>query len=342
MPLGYSQGQDFGDPAGFKRGTGEGELDHFNTWMRSQPWHVEYLTKIGQFGKPLNLSEKQQKELARVARANGVNLPEKDLSMDQAGNLNQNSRLGRNIAIAGIVGAGVLTGGAALGAFGPGAAGAAGGAAAAGSGVLPSTAIGSGFVPAIAGGTGLAGGTGAGIAAGAGAAAKGGGLFSALKSRLGGPAIEAAATGLGRYSAGAAANRGTQAERLLDTQKTLEEQLIAREQEKRAAQSDAYSKAMRADLAKNWKPATRPGNIPTISFTSGPSAEARGVSDELFKQAAARMKAPDLQNQTGMPTYKDPTQDPELRRTQRPGIGERLSGYGAAALPLVGALLGRR
>lgn len=145
MALGYDQGQNFGDPSGFTRGTGEDELDRFNQFLRAQPWHQQYLQRIGQTGA-VNLSERQQKELAEIARANGVDLPADDLSMDQAGNLNQNSRTARNIAIAGIIGAGVLTGGAALGAFGAGGA-AAGAGGATGAGL---SSIAGGVVPGVA------------------------------------------------------------------------------------------------------------------------------------------------------------------------------------------------
>lgn len=97
------------NPASFTRQTPETQLDSFNQWLRSQPWHQSYLQTIGQAGRPINLSERQQKELAAIARANGVTLP-KDFSFDQGANLNQNSRLGRNLGIAAAV-AGAAVGG---------------------------------------------------------------------------------------------------------------------------------------------------------------------------------------------------------------------------------------
>ena len=166
MPLGYWSGQPFGDPAQFTRSTQESEIDRFNDWLRQQPWHVAYLQQIGQYGKAVNLSERQQKDIAAIARQNGVPIA-KAFSFDQGGNLNQNSRTVRNLAIGGAAAAAAFGIPAIAGMGGAGAAGVGETVGLAGSGF--GTGGGLGF--ALPAGASLAGAAGATGAAGAGAAA---------------------------------------------------------------------------------------------------------------------------------------------------------------------------
>lgn len=187
---GYVYGQPFGDPSGFNRSTGEAEIDRFNQWMRTQPWYTSLRSGMGSG----DLSKDQRRALTNAMNAQGIPLP-KDFIIDSGGNLNQKSRLGRNLAIAGVIG-GTALGGLGLAGLGPlGALGGAGAAsagateaaipsafgitsgalpgglaagglaaegAALGGGALASSTIGSGFVPAL-GGTGASVGAGGGI-----------------------------------------------------------------------------------------------------------------------------------------------------------------------------------
>lgn len=154
----------------------ETSIDTFNQWFRSQPEYYAKLREFGQDPRNVHLNDYQKQQMVRLAQSLGAVVDEGNngQEVDDSGNFRAKSHALRNtLIVAGIAGAALLTAGAA-GVFGGGAAaggGAASGAgAAAAGGVLPSTAIGTGFIPAIAGGTGLAG---AGTAAGVGAAGAG-------------------------------------------------------------------------------------------------------------------------------------------------------------------------
>lgn len=130
---GYGANQPFGDPNRFTRSTGDDEIDRFNQWLRTQPfWGQARGSGTGDF------NDTQRNAVMQGLRAAGINLPG-EFAIDQGGNINQKSRLGRNLLIAGVLGAGALTGGAALGAFG-GAGGAAGLAAPVLGGAIPGVA----------------------------------------------------------------------------------------------------------------------------------------------------------------------------------------------------------
>ena len=214
MPLGYSSGQPFGDPTGFTRSTQESELDRFNQWMRAQPW---YQTVLSAVGRPASsgLAEGQQQQIEQALRANGIEIP-KDFHIDEGGNLNQKSRTGRNLMIAGIAG-GAALGGLGLAGLGPlgglGASGAAGAAGAEGAAGVGAGGAAAGFLPGFvgtvapaasvgagAGGTlaGLGGAAAAGAAGAAGSGAAGGAArgLGSLATWLG-PAIGAGASLIG-------------------------------------------------------------------------------------------------------------------------------------------------
>lgn len=178
MALGYEAGNPFGNPNEFTRSTGEDEIDRFNQWLRSQPWW-EAARRIG--------PEAVERQLA----AQGVRIPDA-FHVDDAGNLNQKSRLKRNLLIAGAIGGGAL-GGLGLAGLGPlgglgGGAAAAPSAAGAAAPAAAATGGGVGLGP-FAGMTGAASGAGGAAAAGgagAAAAGAGGGFLGKLPGILGG------------------------------------------------------------------------------------------------------------------------------------------------------------
>lgn len=141
-------------------------IDVVNQYMRSAPWYQALLKSFGQDPNNVHLTDNQKQQVIRAAQANGIVVDEggDGQEVDDSGNFQAKGHKLRNtLIVAGIAGATIATMGAAGvfgGAAGAGAAGA--GAAGAGAGTgLASTAIGSGFIPAIAGGTGLAAGAGA-------------------------------------------------------------------------------------------------------------------------------------------------------------------------------------
>lgn len=144
--------------------------------------------------------------------------------------------------------------------------------------------------------------------------------------------------GAGAAASSAAQGRGSKAEMMMDLQDKLENQLLAREMEKREAQSDAYRKTQQAARTMQWKPAMRPAGVPNISFTSGPGDMGRASAATLYGQAMNRLQAPDLQNMSGMPEYK-PLMDPakmrsDFQKSLSPGFWERLAGIGAFVAPI--------
>lgn len=365
MALGYESGNPFGDPSKFSRSTGGDEIDRYNQWMRGQDWYTQ-----ARGDTQGDLNDDQRRNLETAMQQHGISMPGA-FHIDEGGNLNQKSRTKRNLIIAGLIGAGVLTGGAALGAFGgAGAVGAGGGLAAGGTaagtgGALGATSLATGSA-ALGGGLGLGGATAAGglatgavtaggasgIAGGflapsvassvlpaASTAAKGGGFLKGAKGMgqrfLDKPeSVEAATRGLAGGAQAQASNRGTAAELALDSNAALEDQLLAREREKRNAQNQAYTNMMLGDRATSWKPLARPTGISGSYEGMTPRAQASG--DMLFQQALARMKAPDLANgQGGMQPYRPVN---AVEQYGKPGIGEKAMGYGAAALPLLGLL----
>lgn len=111
MPYGYEYGNTFGDPNRFTRGTQESEIDRFNQWMRSQPFWQQIAAQ-GQPGK--HWSDAQAAMLQQALASQGIAVP-KNFHIDEGGNFNQKSRVKRNLAIGGLIAAGLLTGGGALG-----------------------------------------------------------------------------------------------------------------------------------------------------------------------------------------------------------------------------------
>lgn len=328
MPqYGYDQGNPFGDPNKFTRSTQESEVNAFNSWMRSQPWWQNIKAQGGNG----DISDQQQKAIVQAAQANGISVP-KDFHIDEAGNFNQKSRVKRNLIIGAAIGGAALTGGLALsGAFagsGGAAIGGAAGTTGAG-GTLGATTIGTGFLPAIAGGTGI---SSAGLGAGAGAAASAAGAgskFAGLgKSLLNKGGLEAGSRMLGAFSENEAQNRGVGLEAAL----AGDQARLAATQDKRTGEADAMRKLAQTDYLINWKDpklSSSNPNLPTYGFgPTAPSAERVQAARELQAQ---------LQKRIAEGGDFHPSDYTDLAKPKK---GERLSGLLSAGLGF-GSLLYR-
>jgi hypothetical protein len=169
------------------------------------------------------------------------------------------------------------------------------------------------------------------IAAGVAAPFTGGASLSAI------PAIDGISKGLASGSQAAASNRGTKAEIMMDQNAQLEQQLLAREQEKRQAQAQAYRAAMMGNYAQNYKPLSRPSGVPgTYEATAGTGE----LGKILQKQAMTRLGASDLNNMTGMQPYRNLANYEQFKKTLDPGFWEKLSGIGSVAAPILGGIFG--
>ena len=153
------------------------------------------------------------------------------------------------------------------------------------------------------------------------------------------PAIDAFGKAAGGGAQAMASNRGTKAELLMDSQKALEEQLLARELEKRQAGSDAYKKSIMASLAANWQSPSGPPGVTPVRFggPNGPGNDMnRMAGGEMFGQSMRRLLQPDLVNPTGMPAYQSMMDNPAFKKTMNPGILEKLLGIASVAAPVAG------
>ena len=160
-----------------------------------------------------------------------------------------------------------------------------------------------------------------------------------------GAGIDALSGGMGKASQSMASNRGEKAGLMLDQNRDLESQLLAREQEKRSARDNAYRNAIMGSMAYNYRPTEGPPGTNVVRFGGGAigNPQARAAGDELMKQSMNRMTQPDLTVDGGgsMPAYRNLWQDKEFRKTLSPGIMERIFGYGSAVSPLVAQLMQR-
>lgn len=170
-------------PGGLPTGIGnDKQALQATAFIRQQPWYQQWLASQGLPpegpGNGVKLNDSQRAQLMALSLKNGIGLNHKYDSIDENGMIAEEHHKLKKVAIAAAIAGLALTGFGAAG-IGPlagalggasAAAGGAGTAAATTGGTLASTTIGTGFIPAIAGGTGLAAGTGAGIAGAAGAA----------------------------------------------------------------------------------------------------------------------------------------------------------------------------
>jgi hypothetical protein len=226
-----------------------------------------------------------------------------------------------------------LAGGGAASAAGGGSAATAGGAGA----VLPSTSFtaltplsGVGAIPAAATTVGSTAVSGAG---------GGMGIMSGVKKGLDWlgvtpkDAIGAIGKGVGAYSEGQAENRDATLSAQLLLEKLLTErdntynsQLVTREQEGRAAQSDAWKKLLSAQHFQ------QPSARPSLSPYSKPAAvhETAGGADLLAQEAMARLSGG---NPLPMPEKRDIALDPALLKA---GLTEKTLGWLAPFLTALG------
>jgi hypothetical protein len=189
-------------------GTTEVNLDHFNIWMRTQPWYQQLITSFGQDPRNVHLNDQQKTAVVRAAQAHGAIIDEGKQEVDDSGNFrNQGHKLRNTLIVAGIVGASIATMGAAgvfAGAAGAGSA-AGGAGAAAGLGAVEGGAYGIGAGTVAALGTGAMGAVpvaaGLGGAAGAaGTAAATTGAFDAAGNFVGPSTYSAVGGGSGGSS----------------------------------------------------------------------------------------------------------------------------------------------
>lgn len=134
-------------------------------------------------------------------------------------------------------------------------------------------------------------------------------------------------------------NRGTKAGLMLDQNDALEQQLLAREREKRDARSSSYRDMMVGANTMNWQPNARPAGM-APSRRPPMSEQGQVAGGALYNQALARMGAPDLSTHagnSGMPAYRNLANDKDFKNTQKSGIMEKLLGIGSVAAPFVGS-----
>lgn len=341
----------------------EQSIDTVNQWMRASPWYNDLLKSWGQDPRNVHLNNDQKKQVVRAAQAQGVVVDEGKMEVDPSGNFNPKGHKLRNtLIVAGIAGATIATMGAA-GAFsgtalGPATAANMAATSAAASSVPASlaglTAAELATIPASLGGTLVATTGGSALAPlSAGSMIPGGTAATTTTAATGGVGSklanygrnmltdrgsEAVGSALGASAQSQAANRGTMAELMLDQNSDLERQLLAREQEKRDAQSNSYSNMMMGQHAANWEPRAGP-YAPTQ--VKPMSAEQKAAGTQLYEQALKRMNMPDLQNPTGMPDYNNLSKNPEFQNTLHSGKLEKAAGIGSWAVPLAAQLLRR-
>ena len=266
-------------PQNFTRGTSEMTLDQFNQQLRASPLYATWMAQNGiRTDKPIKLSKDQQKAFAAYLTQNGVPVP-KDFHIDEAGNLNQKSRVKKRLLIGGAIA------GAAIGApYLLGALGAGGGAAAAGGVALPG-GIGGGTVAALPGALGAGGGlaaggagavTGASVAGAATAAAK----SPSLWSKISGPVIEAGIPA-GAQVAGALIGANAQ-------------KSAAKMEADAAREALAWQKDVYAERQRQLAPAIGVGNGATMKLGDlmGIQAPAGGYQPTLPQTAQATQRQP--------------------------------------------------
>lgn len=181
---------------------------------------------------------------------------------------------------------------------------------------------------------------GAGAAPGAAAGASGmsgvGGFLKGLGKKAAGGLFDSISAGTGGAAQSMANNRGTMAEIMLDANTELERAMIARELEKRNAQSHAYNSQMTGQLAQNFRPAPRMDPRMGASYTTGSTPEQVLAGRALEQQGRERMAQPDIANPTGMPKYRNMMEDPEFLKALKPGIGEKILGWASGLAPFAG------
>jgi hypothetical protein len=96
--LGYKYGQPFGDPRSFTASTGDDEINRFNQWFRSQPWHQQFISGTQNQGQG-DLSGTERDQLTSLAQQAGVPIAQGQVEIDKAGNLSKKTFSERHPAL---------------------------------------------------------------------------------------------------------------------------------------------------------------------------------------------------------------------------------------------------
>jgi hypothetical protein len=290
------------------------ELDTFDDQLRRSPIWQNWMRQNvgtdpdGATRRNIKLSDAQRKQLQAHLQANGIRFA-KNFEIDPSGNVNDDQRPGRKIAIGAAIGGLALTGLGAAG-IGPlsgvlggaGAAGSAGASAAGAGGTLASSSLPVGSLmggPAAITSAGVSGGVAGASAAGA----AGRGLFA----RLAGLASNRDALGsLGAAAAGAsdamASNRGAQIDAELAAEQRSQQrgrdyfdQVSARERDWRESATHAMDELLRAEFVGGNRPgAAAPDVSPYFkggSVVGTPTDAERAAAAAMRDEAMKRLQA---------------------------------------------------
>ena len=159
------------------------------------------------------------------------------------------------------------------------------------------------------------------LGAGVAAPFTGGASLSAI------PLIDALGKGASSAAQSMAGNRGTAAELTLDANQQFEQQLLARELEKRTARNDALRQSVFGSLLAGYQAPTRPNGMPRAAF-GNLGAVGTDAAQFAAQDALNRLRAGDM-----MPAL----QRPDLSKNTKSSIWEKLLGIGGAAASAYGA-----
>lgn len=303
-------------------------INDFNLHMRQQPWYQEWFRQQGLDPNHVQLSQAQRHGLQQLILQKGGVPPDafNNMKIDPAGNLNTEHGFAsqptwlKGIEIAGAGVGAAFAAPAVLGALGVG--GAAPGVAVPsitgttyGTGMaagLPSLA-GMGTLPAVAG-------AGAGMTTGiTGAAAPS--LMSRIAGMAKNPAslLSSGGRALGAISQASASNRGTQ----IEAQMAHDQMQLEADQQRRAAESDAYRKTLYGQMAAGYQPSTRPAGAMGRDPNGFITDQARQAGQMLTDTSMAHLRNQDYPSIT--PMNQLPT---------KPGLMESIANYAGPAMSL--------
>lgn len=177
-------------------------------------------------------------------------------------------------------------------------------------------------------------------------AASGGGILSTLAGMAKNPLFDAAGRMLQAGSQADAQNRGTKVDIGMEQEKLRQQQqrdyqseMVARSQDDRAGQGDAWKKLQQASYVANWKP-TGTNFSPYARPLTPPSTDVQQGATALMGQTRDDLMSGRFRTGGGAPPPLpvDPslnpfTVDPNL---VNPSLWERLQGYAGAGLSLLG------
>lgn len=149
------------------------------------------------------------------------------------------------------------------------------------------------------------------------------------------PAIDAIGKAAGGAAGAMANNRGAAGAMKLDEQAQFEQQLLAREEEKRRARNDAMKQSVYASLLGQFHPGARPAGISASPFASL-GAGGTMAANEVGSQSMRRLLQPDLVNPSAPPALTRL----DLSKELKPSLWEKLLGAGSVAAPLLSGVIG--